>query len=71
MALANDPAFLIYQLRVSFLRSNDPTGERILTFDDLSAAPMGMGPGNTRVRQGSSTPSPLMTPSLGRRNTSA
>ncbi|KAJ2515323.1 Component of a membrane-bound complex containing the Tor2p kinase [Coemansia sp. RSA 1939] len=71
MALANDPAFLIYQLRVSFLRSNDPTGERILTFDDLSAAPMGMGPGNTRARQGSSTPSPLMTPSLGRRNTSA
>ncbi|KAJ1667790.1 Component of a membrane-bound complex containing the Tor2p kinase [Coemansia sp. RSA 1646] len=70
MALANDPAFLIYQLRVSFLRSNDPTGERILTFDDLSIAPSTTGLGSTRMRQGS-VPSPLTTPPPGRRNTSA
>ncbi|KAJ2551248.1 Component of a membrane-bound complex containing the Tor2p kinase [Coemansia sp. RSA 1933] len=72
MALANDPAFLIYQLRVSFLRSNDPTGERILTFDDLSVVAPTTGPANsTRMRQGSSIPSPLTTPPAARRNTSA
>ncbi|KAJ2860013.1 Component of a membrane-bound complex containing the Tor2p kinase, partial [Coemansia erecta] len=72
MALANDPAFLIYQLRVSFLRSNDPAGERILTFDDLSIAPPSTGFASARQGGGvGSTPSPLMTPPAGRRNTSA
>ncbi|KAI9504264.1 stress-activated map kinase interacting protein 1-domain-containing protein [Coemansia spiralis] len=66
MALVNDSSFLIYQLRVAFLRSNDPTGERILTFGDLSVPPT-TGNG-LRTRQGSA-PSP-MTPT-GRRNTSA
>ncbi|KAJ2718318.1 Component of a membrane-bound complex containing the Tor2p kinase [Coemansia sp. Benny D115] len=37
MALLTDPTFLIYQLRVAFLRSNDPVGERIVTFDDLAS----------------------------------
>ncbi|KAJ1954443.1 Component of a membrane-bound complex containing the Tor2p kinase, partial [Linderina pennispora] len=36
MALVTDPAFLIYQLRISFLRTNDQTAERIITFDDLA-----------------------------------
>ncbi|KAJ2064500.1 Component of a membrane-bound complex containing the Tor2p kinase [Coemansia sp. S146] len=66
MALVNDPAFLIYQLRVSFLRANDPTGERVLTFNDL-AVPL-TGSGAARGRQGSA-PSP-MSPAA-RRNTSA
>ncbi|KAJ1856446.1 Component of a membrane-bound complex containing the Tor2p kinase [Coemansia sp. RSA 1822] len=63
MSLLTDPAFLVYQLRVSFLRTNDPAGERVLTFDDLSV-PLGctapMAPG---------APSP-MTPQS-RRKTSA
>ncbi|KAJ2475418.1 hypothetical protein IWW47_006503, partial [Coemansia sp. RSA 2052] len=66
MALVNDPAFLIYQLRVSFLRANDPTGERVLTFSDL-AVPLSAN-GAARARQGSA-PSP-MSPAA-RRNTSA
>ncbi|KAJ2891218.1 hypothetical protein IWW38_003718, partial [Coemansia aciculifera] len=66
MALVNDPAFLIYQLRVSFLRANDPTGERVLTFNDLAVPLAATGPG--RSRQGSA-PSP-MSPAA-RRNTSA
>ncbi|KAJ1798131.1 Component of a membrane-bound complex containing the Tor2p kinase [Coemansia sp. RSA 2399] len=70
MALANDPAFLIYQLRVSFLRSNDPAGERILTFDDLSIASPSAGLASAR-QGGGGTPSPLTTPPAGRRNTSA
>ncbi|KAJ2233355.1 Component of a membrane-bound complex containing the Tor2p kinase [Coemansia sp. RSA 485] len=66
MALLQDPTFLIYQLRVAFLRSNDPTGERILTFDDLVVPPA--GPTAQRTRQGS-VPSPLAPG--GRRKTSA
>ncbi|KAJ1818632.1 Component of a membrane-bound complex containing the Tor2p kinase [Coemansia sp. RSA 2598] len=67
MALLQDPTFLIYQLRVSFLRSNDPAGERILTFDDLVVPPQSAG-SIQRARQGS-IPSP-MAPG-GRRKTSA
>ncbi|KAJ2403524.1 hypothetical protein GGI10_005709, partial [Coemansia sp. RSA 2530] len=66
MALVNDPAFLIYQLRVSFLRANDPTGERVLTFNDLAVPHTGSGA--ARGRQGSA-PSP-MSPAA-RRNTTA
>ncbi|KAJ2747551.1 Component of a membrane-bound complex containing the Tor2p kinase [Coemansia sp. BCRC 34301] len=66
MALVNDPAFLIYQLRVSFLRANDPTGERVLTFGDLAMPPTGQGA--ARARQGSA-PSPISP--AARRNTSA
>ncbi|KAJ2804215.1 hypothetical protein H4S07_004282, partial [Coemansia furcata] len=68
MALVNDAAFLIYQLRVSFLRANDPTGERVLTFSDLAVPLTSSGSGGTRGRQGSA-PSP-MSPAA-RRNTSA
>ncbi|KAJ2627915.1 Component of a membrane-bound complex containing the Tor2p kinase [Coemansia sp. RSA 1290] len=65
MSLLTDPAFLVYQLRVSFLRTNDPTGQRVLTFDDLSVP---LGEFSQRQRQGS-TPPPLATQS--RRKTSA
>ncbi|KAJ2788084.1 Component of a membrane-bound complex containing the Tor2p kinase [Coemansia interrupta] len=52
MALLNDPAFLIYQLRVSLVRSNDVLGARMMTFDDLAPAPharplAGMTPGGS------------------------
>ncbi|KAJ1941506.1 hypothetical protein GGF37_003521, partial [Kickxella alabastrina] len=62
MALLTDQTFLIYQLRVSFLRSSDPTGERILTFDDLSTITPG------RRRQSSTPPGSNTT---GRRSTAA
>ncbi|KAJ2801910.1 Component of a membrane-bound complex containing the Tor2p kinase [Coemansia guatemalensis] len=66
MSLVTDPAFLVYQLRVSFLRTNDPTGARVLTFDDLSVPHAGWG--EQRGRQGSAASA--MTPT-GRRKTSA
>ncbi|KAJ2613672.1 Component of a membrane-bound complex containing the Tor2p kinase [Coemansia sp. RSA 1365] len=66
MSLVTDPAFLVYQLRVSFLRTNDPTGARVLTFDDLSVPHVGWG--EQRGRQGSAASA--MTPT-GRRKTSA
>ncbi|KAJ1728346.1 Component of a membrane-bound complex containing the Tor2p kinase [Coemansia biformis] len=67
MSLLTDPAFLVYQLRVSFLRTNDPTGGRLVTFDDLSV-PQAVAGGGARARHGS-TPSPMTPP--GRRKTSA
>ncbi|KAJ1725122.1 Component of a membrane-bound complex containing the Tor2p kinase [Coemansia erecta] len=45
MALLNDPTFLIYQLRVSLVRSNDAMGARMMTFDDLALATHGRPPG--------------------------
>ncbi|KAJ2081493.1 Component of a membrane-bound complex containing the Tor2p kinase [Coemansia sp. RSA 988] len=66
MSLVTDPAFLVYQLRVSFLRTNDPTGARVLTFDDLSVPHAGWN--EQRGRQGSAASA--MTPT-GRRKTSA
>ncbi|KAJ2829319.1 hypothetical protein IWW50_000928, partial [Coemansia erecta] len=64
MSLLSDPAFLVYQLRVSFLRSSDPAGERVLTFDDLSV-PLG-----TVSERAQNTPITPMTPQS-RRKTSA
>ncbi|KAJ2160497.1 Component of a membrane-bound complex containing the Tor2p kinase [Coemansia sp. RSA 552] len=69
MSLLTDPAFLVYQLRVSFLRTNDPAGERVLTFDDLSVPHSLGGDQAQQARQGSVPPSPMG--SGGRRKTSA
>ncbi|KAI8323859.1 hypothetical protein GQ54DRAFT_296551 [Martensiomyces pterosporus] len=63
MALLSDPTFLIYQLRISFLRSNDPTGDRILDFDGLAVPPIA----DPAARGG--TPSSVSP--VRRRNTSA
>lgn len=76
MALATDSDFLIYQMRVSFLRTQDPAGERILTFDDLHMPRSGRELGKTsngsgNMGAGTSSPMSQSPQCQRRRNTSA
>ncbi|KAJ2372353.1 Component of a membrane-bound complex containing the Tor2p kinase, partial [Coemansia sp. RSA 2607] len=57
MALVNDATFLIYQLRVALVRSNDPLGARLMTFDDLAAPTGSLTAGEQQRRRQSSASS--------------